>query len=107
NDMGGIQKELRERVYESDAVGPAFTWIKSSPPKSPKVKLTRDSQQVRATWTPRGKRAAFWFVVYVKDKAGWSYSVLPAAETSIWFSSERQVEKVVVSAVDRLGNESR
>ena len=107
NDMGGIQKELRENVYKRHAVIPRFSWIKSGPMSSPKVTVTRDGQFVRARWTESGKGKAFWFVVYAKDKDGWSYSVLPASEKSIALSTDREIEKVVVTSVDRVGNESR
>ena len=107
NDMGGIQKELSEQVYKTDAVIPRFSWIKTVTIRSPKVNVKRDPQFVRATWTETGNRKAFWFVVYAKDKDGWSYSVLPASEHSISLSASRKIEKVIVTSVDRVGNESK
>lgn len=106
NDLGGIQRMLSETVYKRDALTPRFSWIKMKPPKSPKVKITRTSGNVRATWTERGSRKAFWFVVYAKDKDGWGYSILPASERSISVSAERKIEKIIVRSVDRLGRES-
>ena len=106
NDMGGIQKELVDEIYKRDAIIPEFTWIKSPAPSAPEVKITRDSQYVKAVWTELGSRRAFWFVVYAKDKDGWSYSVLPASERSIALSADRKIEKIVVTSVDRLGRES-
>ena len=107
NDMGGVQKTLRDRVYTRDAIVPQFTWIASAKPESPKVTVSRDEKYVRASWTERGSRKAFWFVVYARDKGGWSYSVLPASERSIVLSADRKIEKIEVTSVDRLGNESR
>ncbi len=104
--MGGIQKSLREKVYAKDALIPQSSWIKTAKLLAPKVKITRDEKFVRATWTERGARKAFWFVVYAKDKNGWSYSVLPATEKSIALSADRKIEKIVVTSIDRLGNES-
>ncbi len=106
NDLGGIQRMLSETVYKRDALTPRFSWIKSKPPKSPNVKITRTRVIVRATWTERGSRKAFWFVVYAKDKNGWGYSILPASERSISLSAERKIEKIIVRSVDRLGRES-
>jgi uncharacterized lipoprotein YddW (UPF0748 family) len=106
NDLGGIQKVLGEKVYAKDALIPQSDWIKTAKLLAPKVKITRDEKFVRATWTERGARKAFWFVVYAKDKNGWSYSVLPAAEKSIALSADRKIEKIIVASVDRLGNES-
>jgi hypothetical protein len=107
NDLGGIQKYLREKAYAQDAIIPQSDWIKTTKPIAPKVKITRDGKRVRANWTESGKRKAFWFIIYAKDKSGWNYSVLPASQKSISLSADRKIEKIVVTSVDRLGNESR
>ena len=106
NDMGRIQDALRNRIYKHDALIPEFTWIKANRPAAPKLKIIRDDKFVRASWTERGKRKAFWFVVYAKDKDGWGHSVLPASERSISLSADRKIERVVVTSVDRVGRES-
>ncbi len=106
NDLGGIQKALLEKAYSRDAIIPRSPWIKASVIASPKVLITRDDKYVRASWTEQKKQKAFWFVVYAKDKNGWSYSVEPAAHKSIALSADRKIEKIVVTSVDRLGNES-
>ncbi|MFN0141599.1 MAG: glycoside hydrolase family 10 protein [Pyrinomonadaceae bacterium] len=107
NDLGKIQNVLRESVYKREALTPRFSWIKARSPDSPKVRVARTNGFTRVTWLERGSRKAFWFVVYAKDKDGWSYSILPASERSISLSAERKIEKIVVHSVDRLGNESR
>jgi uncharacterized lipoprotein YddW (UPF0748 family) len=106
NDFDKIQNALREQSYKSAAIIPPSPWIKTKPPLAPKVKITKDGKFTRASWTERGKRKAFWFVVYAKDENGWSYSVLPAAQKSIALSADRKIEKIIVTSVDRLGNES-
>jgi uncharacterized lipoprotein YddW (UPF0748 family) len=106
NDMGGIQKALSEQIYKRDAIIPEFSWIKSNGPSAPKVRIRRDENYVRASWDEVGKRKAFWFVVYAKDKDGWSSSVVPASEHTISLSADRKIEKIVVTSVDRLGRES-
>lgn len=98
---------LSEDVYRRDALIPRFPWIRTKAPSAPKVKITKDDEFVRAEWTESGSRKAFWFVVYAKDRSGWSYSVLPASERSIALSAEREIEQIIVKSVDRLGNESR
>jgi uncharacterized lipoprotein YddW (UPF0748 family) len=106
NDLGEIQKTLREGVYAADALIPRCPWVKTAAPLAPRVSVSRGADFVRAVWTERGRRKAFWFVVYVEDKNGWSYSVLPAGVKSISLSGDRQVRRVLATAVDRLGNES-
>lgn len=107
NNMGGIQEVLRDKAYRSDAVIPQFEWIRVEQILPPTVTLKRNKQYVTARWRETGKRRAFWFVVYAKDKDGWSHSVLPASETSIALTANRKIEKIVVTSVDRLGNESQ
>lgn len=107
NDMGGIQGVLRDQVYTRDAIIPQFSWIKTTRILSPKVTVRRDDRYVRASWIEQGNQKAFWFVVYAKDKDGWSCSVLPASERSIALSSDRKIDRIVVTSVDRLGNESQ
>ena len=106
NDLGDIQKELREKIYKRDALIPQFSWINALPIKAPRVNITRDSQYIRATWAEQGGRKAFWFIIYAKDKDGWSYSIVPATEHSISLTASRKIEKIIVTSVDRLGNES-
>lgn len=106
NNLDGIQKALRAGPYKRAALIPASPWIKAEPIKSPAVKIERGGGFVRANWIEKGTVKAFWFVVYAKDKDGWSYSVLPATEKSISLSADREIEKIIVTSVDRLGNES-
>ncbi len=105
NDMGGIQAKLRDSVYTRDAIIPASPWMKAPRTRSPKVAIRRDADYVRASWPAINE--AFWYVIYAKDKSGWSYSVVPASERSIALSADRKIETVVVKSVDRLGNKSR
>jgi uncharacterized lipoprotein YddW (UPF0748 family) len=106
NDLGGIRRVLREEVYARDALVPASPWVTTDRPLPPRVKVSHGKQTVRAVWTERGKRKAFRFVVYVEDGNGWSYSILPASERSISLSAGREIRKIMVTSVDRLGNES-
>ena len=106
NDMGQIQNTLTNEVYRNDAVIPRSPWIKVPKIFSPAVTVRRDGEFVCASWREKGSRKAFWYVVYAKDKDGWSQSVLPASERSISLSASRKIEKVIVKSVDRLGNES-
>jgi len=107
SDFDGIQKALRENAYQREAIIPQSNWIKTAKILAPKVKITRDAQFVRANWTQQGAKKAFWFIVYAKDKNGWSYSIVPSAQKSIALSADRKVEKIIVTSVDRLGNESK
>lgn len=106
SDLGGIRKALRESVFQRDALVPASPWIKVPKPLAPLVKIDRAGKYVRVTWTARGPRKAFWYVVYVKDKSGWTHSILAGNEKGISLTASRRIDKIVVTTVDRLGNES-
>lgn len=106
SDLGGIQKALRDNVFQRDALIPPSPWLKVARPSSPVVKIERTARYTRATWKDRGPRKAFWYVVYVKDKNGWTHSILPASEKGISLTASRRIEKITVTSVDRLGNES-
>lgn len=106
NDLGGIQKALLRDVYQQDAVIPLSPWVSAGPIASPKVSVSSGEKYFRATWSERGKRKAFLFAVYAKDKDGWSYSILPASVRSIALSADRNIDRIFVTSVDRLGNES-
>ncbi len=107
NDLGGVQRALTDGPYKHHALIPVSPWIRSPKPVSPRVSFVRSKDLVKAEWSERGGRKAFWFVVYAQDKDGWSYSILPSTERSIALSADRKIKKVVVKSVDRLGNESR
>nr|MDQ3323034.1 family 10 glycosylhydrolase [Acidobacteriota bacterium] len=106
NDLGGVQKLLTSGVYKSDAIVPVSNWIKTKKPAAPKIEIVKEADKLKIDWRERGAVKAFWFVVYARDKNGWSYSILPSATKSITLSSERQISQVAVTSVDRLGNES-
>lgn len=106
NDLGGIQNALITTVYQRDALIPESPWIHAAAPKAPKVSITRGDKFTTVKWTETVGTKAFWFVVYAKNKDGWSYSILPSTERSIALSSDRRIETVVVKSVDRLGNQS-
>lgn len=106
SDLGGIRDALRKNVFQKDAVIPASPWINVKGPEAPVVKIVRNKEFVRTSWVERGPRKAFWFVVYAKDKDGWTYSVLPSFERSISLTADRRIDKIIVTSVDRVGNES-
>lgn len=102
NDQGGIQQELLNRAYKHRAIIPTSPWIRFKKPASPRISIIRGDKFTAAKWS--AQRDAFWYVVYARDVNGWTYSILPASENSIALSSDRNITRIVVKAVDRLGN---
>jgi uncharacterized lipoprotein YddW (UPF0748 family) len=106
NDLGGVQQLLKSGVYRSEAIIPTTHWIKAKKPAAPRVEIKKVADKLQINWREQGKAKAFWFVVYARDKNGWSYSILPAAPKNIALSIDRGISQIAVSGVDRLGNES-
>lgn len=102
NDQGGIQQELLNSAYKRRAIIPTSPWIRMKKPVSPRVSIIRGDRFTTTKWSLQ--RDAFWYVVYARDATGWNYSILPASENSITLSSGRNIDRIVVKAVDRLGN---
>jgi uncharacterized lipoprotein YddW (UPF0748 family) len=104
-DLGGVRNTL-DGLYRRNAIIPESNWLKVERPISPTVKIEKDKKYLNVRWTERGRRRAFWFVVYAKDRSGWSYSVVPASEHSMSLSRDRKIDRVLVRSVDRLGQMS-
>lgn len=105
-DMGGIQELLKSGNYKNDAVIPASIWIKTKKPAAPKIKIEKQDGKLKINWREQETIKAFRFIVYAEDKNGWSHSIVPAATKSIVLSGERQITRIAVASVDRLGNDS-
>ncbi len=106
-DMGGIQERLKGEVYRRNAIVPVSPWKDPRRPPGPQVKIKHENDKVYVRWEPRPGEAAFWYIVYVKDRTGWNYSIVPATENSAVFSKSRGIEKIEIKAVSRLGAISR
>ncbi len=103
NDMGGIQKTLREEVFTRPVIIPRSGWKTVRGPSAPSVRTRRGTEAFEISWTARGE-GVFWYVVQVLDAKGWSESVVPANSTTMSVSRSRGITRVVVRAADRLGN---
>jgi len=93
--------------YAKRALVPASPWLDATPPSSPEVRVKAGASGLDVSWTPRGKEAAFLWVVYQQRDGAWTYQILPGARTSLVLETgAKPVTAVAVSAVDRVGNES-
>jgi hypothetical protein len=100
--------KLSSGPYAARALVPRSPWIDRKAPKPPALTARRVGGRVQASWTEEGSERAFLWIVYAFQAGRWSHEILPAARTS--FSrepGESPVEGLAVSAVDRVGNESR
>lgn len=108
NNKGGITAMLRDKVYGGPALVPATTWIDSTPPAAPTVRIGagRAGETVASWDAGRGPEQPWLYGVYRRTAAGWRFDVLPAGQRSITLEKADGVSAIAVTAIDRLGNES-
>jgi uncharacterized lipoprotein YddW (UPF0748 family) len=98
-DRRGIAGQLRT-LYALPALVPASPWLGATPPPVPALKLQPDG---RAVIIPAPGGAAARFVIWRRQGRDWAFSIQPADEPVVAIAG---AEALVVTAVDRLGNES-
>ncbi|MEO5588976.1 MAG: family 10 glycosylhydrolase [Gemmatimonadaceae bacterium] len=106
-----IVDRLLAGPYAGPALVPASPWLDSIPPRAPAVELSQDSATLayRVEFAPRGQEKVWLWVMRYRYGVDWSLMVLPGAQRSHLFGGGEQSvapDAVVVSALDRTGNES-
>jgi len=99
-DRRGIDGKLLSGPYATPALVPSTPWLDATPPAAPELTRSTDGRVVVFAGT--GKRPAN-YAVWRGQEGAWRFSVQPAGEAVIETAAG---EWLVVSAVDRLGNES-
>ncbi len=105
-NTNGVSDVLQTQIYQQNALIPVSPWLSKQKPLPPKIKTQTVGDKLQISWVERGTQKAFWFVVYAKDRNGWTHSILTANRKSIALSKTRKIEQIVVTSVDHLGNES-
>lgn len=100
------QAVLREKVYQREAIIPRSLWIRTSRMQAPRLTISKNGKSWHVKFTERGTKRAFLFVLYAKVKGRWQIFVYPATKNQLFIRDGRQIEKIIVKSVDRLGNES-
>jgi len=104
---------LLKSVYKKQALVPASPWLDKQPPSAPAVTASSQSEWIRVEWTHSDKQDVFLYVVYYKYGNAWSYEILNGDATKIELqkikginAASKTLSAVIVTAVDRTGNES-
>ena len=110
-NTAGINDELTTSVYSQPALVPPTPWLGTEAPAEPTVKAKLDGDKVTINWEPatESPKPAFVWAVQVKTGKSWKTTILPTQERSLEVPSKEEdanFEKVVLTAVDRLGNAS-
>jgi hypothetical protein len=107
-----IATQLGRGVYAEPALVPATPWLDSVPPRRPIVAARVDSATggVTLRLLPSGKEAIWRWIVRSRVAGAWTTRLLPGWQRAhaLSFNGSSPVpDLVLVSAVDRSGNETR
>jgi uncharacterized lipoprotein YddW (UPF0748 family) len=117
---------LRRLPYRTPALVPATPWLGDTKPQPPRIDARIDSTMCHVTWTHDRSGEIFRWVCYVQYGNSWKHILFNRADRELAFPVERPAERanarqrdttaapllmerlqrVELSAVDRLGNES-
>jgi len=106
-----IVDRLLAGPYAGPALVPPSPWLDSVPPGAPRATLRRDSatRAMSVDFRPRGQDKVWRWVVRSRFGPDWTTVLLPGAQRTHMFAGGSELpdpDEVVISAVDRVGNES-
>ncbi len=102
----GVSDHLKATSYQGPALVPASPWLGSEAPPAPTVAVKRHASGLAVT-LGNAARAAH-LAIWARYGEAWRFNVVPASRSEVVLTDDNGVpaRSVVVSAVDRLGNES-
>lgn len=107
----GLSDSLQQGVYAEPALVPASPWLGNQPPQPPRAAVRREgNRDVVVSWESSLQDDVRLWVVYAGDGRSWKMRVVPAHKVrsgDLRLPASEKVTDVAVSAVDRLGNESK
>ncbi len=100
---------LVKSVYKKEALVPASPWLDDTAPAVPVVTTSMQNDNWKINWSHADESSIFRWVVYYKYGTSWSYEILNRNDRSKELkknSGAAILNMVMVTAVDRTGNES-
>lgn len=104
---------LLKSVYKKQALIPASPWLDKQSPTSPVVTTSLQNEGWKISWTHPEEKDIFLWVVYSQYGNSWTYKILNQNTHSVILPSTtgvganlQKLKSIIVSAVDRTGNES-
>jgi hypothetical protein len=104
----GIGDQLKAVHYTAPALVPATPWLGNFEPGTPSARARRGPGGVRLRLQPGGGNAHF--AIWSRHGAEWKFAVVPATALGFHIADDARLgpaSAVFLSAVDRLGNETR
>lgn len=105
----GVCDQLKTQAYQYAALVPSTPWLGGSPPAAPAVMARRDGAGLALKLAPGAGKAVARYAVWSRYGNEWRFAVAPGTRTELRLPDDGAAgaaSAVVVSAVDRLGNES-
>ncbi|QYF95991.1 family 10 glycosylhydrolase [Massilia sp. PAMC28688] len=98
----GISDQLKAGHYATAALVPASPWLGSGAPDAPTVSIKRTGTALRLKLA--SAKPVTHYAIWSRHGASWRFAVAPAKDSE-WTAPE-DADAFVVSAIDRIGNES-
>ena len=115
-NYGGIADILLKGPYANRALVPPSPWLDDEAPAAPLVEVDHREGQVHIHWLHENPRDVNKWVVYLNRGKNWSYQILGSEQESLilphvirsedGMTPPEVLDKLAITAVDRLGNES-
>jgi uncharacterized lipoprotein YddW (UPF0748 family) len=105
----GISDQLRTQTYQSAALAPASPWLGAELPAAPGASARREGGGVALKLSAGGGKPVAHYAIWSRYGNEWRFAVAPASRPVILLPDDAAggtAQAVVVSAIDRLGNES-
>ena len=105
----GITDQLRARAYQSAALAPATPWLGAELPAAPKAAARRETGGTGLRLSAGPGKPVTHYAIWSRYGAEWRFAVAPSSRPVLLLPDDAvagPAQAVVVSAVDRLGNES-
>nr|WP_229256269.1 family 10 glycosylhydrolase [Duganella lactea] len=108
----GITDQLKSQAYQTAALTPATPWLGSTAPAAPQGAARRETAGIGLRLSPgvaTPLTPVSHFAIWSRYGTEWRFAVAPASRPVLLLPDDAQLgaaQVIVVSAVDRLGNES-
>jgi uncharacterized lipoprotein YddW (UPF0748 family) len=111
NATTGLPERIASGPYATRALVPASPWLDSTPPAMPIVRAGRDpgTGAITLSLRPQGAEPTWLWVIRARAGTEWTTDIAPGFTAAYVFPltiAPNPVDAVVVTAVDRTGNES-
>lgn len=112
-----LRKDLLAGPYQEEALVPQSLWLNKKLPASPSVSTENRGNDLYIKWTQKDAKDVFKYVVYTLYGSKWTYRTLNTKSSFLQLpktielngkvKSIQPLKAIMVTAVDRTGNESK